>query len=90
MMCASNNEFGANRLAVTRSRRRDVARRFPLPTAAILMLRLLRCTAQSCRQLSPYTSRHLIVKGMMRSLANVHCEPLVPPPNGVVLFKDVS
>ena len=34
--------------------------------------------------------RHLIVKGMMRSLANVHCEPLVPPPNGVVLFKDVS
>ena len=35
-------------------------------------------------------SRYLIVKGMMRSLANVHCEPFVPPPNGVVLFKDAS
>src|SRR5712691_4287762 len=33
---------------------------------------------------------HLIVKGMMRSLANVHCELFVPPPNGVVLFKDAS
>ena len=35
-------------------------------------------------------SRHLIVKGMMRSLAKVHCELFVPPPNGVVLFKDAS
>jgi hypothetical protein len=34
--------------------------------------------------------RYLIVKGMMRSLAKVHCELFVPPPNGVVLFKDVS
>ena len=33
---------------------------------------------------------YLSVKGMMRSLANVHCEPFVPPPNGVVPFKDVS
>lgn len=33
---------------------------------------------------------YLIVKGMMRSLANVHCEPFVPPPNGVVLFKEAS
>ena len=33
---------------------------------------------------------HLSVKGMMRSLANVHCEPFVPPPNGVVPFSDVS
>src|SRR4030088_2907998 len=33
-------------------------------------------------------ARYLIVKGMMRSLANVHCELFVPPPNGVVLFKD--
>src|SRR5229473_3323685 len=29
VLCASNDEFGANRLAVTRSRRRDAARRVP-------------------------------------------------------------
>src|SRR6266852_3160271 len=48
VMCASNNEFGANRLPVTRSRRRD-ARPTRLSTnaiAAVPMLRLLRCTAQ--------------------------------------------
>lgn len=33
---------------------------------------------------------HLRVNGTMRSLANVRCEPFVPPPNGVVLFKEVS
>jgi len=37
-----------------------------------------------------WTSRYLIVKGMMRSLANVHCELFVPPPNGVVLFNEAS
>ena len=40
--------------------------------------------------ISPCKSSYLIVKGMMRSLANVHCELFVPPPNGVVLFKDAS
>jgi len=36
------------------------------------------------------TSYYLIVKGMMRSLARSICELFVPPPNGVVLFKDES
>lgn len=31
--------------------------------------------------------RYLILKGVIRSLANVHWEFFVPPPNGVVLFK---
>ena len=35
-------------------------------------------------------SHYLILNGMMMSPANVNCELFVPPPNGVVLFKDVS
>src|SRR5216684_4648785 len=107
--CASNDEFGANRPPVTRSRRRENDHQLPLtPTiAAVPILRLGRWTAQMRHlhpaflrfpmdrqptQVStiPSNSHYLIVKGMMRSLANVHCELFVPPPNGVVLFKDAS
>src|SRR5882724_1511415 len=51
--CASNDEFGANRPAVTGSRRGENDHQVPLPpTAAGLILHLRRCTAQ-LRQLRP-------------------------------------
>ena len=38
----------------------------------------------------PESHDHLILNGMMMSLANVNWELFVPPPKGVVLFKEAS